>query len=157
MNLSLTDPKLIAGAVAVILIVAVLAWLYVRKRRSIVSEAAGHATVVPQRGPPAVERDRSGSRRGGGSVLYRHLLPGPPARPGTGSRLCAFRPCAHCGRRATERRGTSYAASGTRNTAGTVMRAELEPVRGTRFNLKGLSHSGRLSRRVQPWLSRSWW
>ena len=34
MNLSLTDPKLIAGAVAVILIVAVLAWLYVRKRRS---------------------------------------------------------------------------------------------------------------------------
>jgi len=34
MNLSLTDPKLIAVAVAVILIVAVLAWLYVRKRRS---------------------------------------------------------------------------------------------------------------------------
>ena len=34
MNLSLTDPKLIAVAIAVILIVAVLAWLYVRKRRS---------------------------------------------------------------------------------------------------------------------------
>jgi len=77
--------------------------------------------------------------------------------PGTGSRLCAFRPCAHRGRRATERRGTSCATGRTRNTAGTVMRAELEPVRGTRFNLKGLSHSGRLSQRVQPWLSRSWW
>jgi hypothetical protein len=34
MNLNLLDPKLIVLAVAVILIIAVLAWLYVRKRRS---------------------------------------------------------------------------------------------------------------------------
>jgi len=34
MNLNLMDPKLIVIAVAVILIIAVLAWLYVRKRRS---------------------------------------------------------------------------------------------------------------------------
>ena len=34
MNLNLLDPKLIALAAAVILIIAVLAWLYVRKRRS---------------------------------------------------------------------------------------------------------------------------
>ncbi|MFZ3213657.1 MAG: hypothetical protein WA188_19300, partial [Terriglobales bacterium] len=34
MNLSLMDPKLIVLAVAVVLIIAVLAWLYVRKRRS---------------------------------------------------------------------------------------------------------------------------
>src|SRR5579864_9388444 len=34
MNLSLLDPKLIALVAAVIVIVAVLAWLYVRKRRS---------------------------------------------------------------------------------------------------------------------------
>ena len=34
MNLSLADPKLIVIAVAVILIIAVLAWLYLRKRRS---------------------------------------------------------------------------------------------------------------------------
>ncbi len=33
MNLNLTDPKLIAVAVAAIVIVAVLIWLYVRKRR----------------------------------------------------------------------------------------------------------------------------
>ncbi len=34
MNLSLMDPKVIVLAVVVILIIAVLAWLYVRKRRS---------------------------------------------------------------------------------------------------------------------------
>ena len=34
MNLSLADPKLIVIAVVVVLIIAVLAWLYVRKRRS---------------------------------------------------------------------------------------------------------------------------
>ena len=34
MNLSLLDPKLIVLAAVVILIIAVLAWLYVRKRRS---------------------------------------------------------------------------------------------------------------------------
>jgi hypothetical protein len=34
MNLSLTDPKVIVIAVVVILIIAALAWLYVRKRRS---------------------------------------------------------------------------------------------------------------------------
>src|ERR1035441_2121607 len=34
MNLNLTDPKLIVLAAVVILIIAVLAWLYVRKRRS---------------------------------------------------------------------------------------------------------------------------
>ncbi len=34
MNLDLMDPKLIALAAAVILIIAVLGWLYVRKRRS---------------------------------------------------------------------------------------------------------------------------
>src|ERR1700730_728194 len=34
MNLNLLDPKLIVLAVLVILIIAVLAWLYVRKRRS---------------------------------------------------------------------------------------------------------------------------
>ena len=34
MNPNLLDPKLIVLAVAVILIIAVLAWLYVRKRRS---------------------------------------------------------------------------------------------------------------------------
>jgi len=34
MNLSLLDPKLIALAVAVILVIAGLAWLYARKRRS---------------------------------------------------------------------------------------------------------------------------
>ncbi len=34
MNLNLLDPKLIVVAVVVILIIAVLAWLYVRKRRS---------------------------------------------------------------------------------------------------------------------------
>ena len=34
MNLNLLDPKLIVLAVALILIIAVLAWLYVRKRRS---------------------------------------------------------------------------------------------------------------------------
>ena len=34
MNLSLADPKLIVIAVAVILIIAVSAWLYLRKRRS---------------------------------------------------------------------------------------------------------------------------
>src|ERR1051326_8432149 len=34
MNLNLLDPKLIALVAAVIVIVAVLAWLYVRKRRS---------------------------------------------------------------------------------------------------------------------------
>jgi hypothetical protein len=34
MNLNLLDPKLIVLATAVILIIAVLAWLYVRKRRS---------------------------------------------------------------------------------------------------------------------------
>jgi hypothetical protein len=34
MNLSLTDPKLIALAAVVILVIAVLAWVYVRKRRS---------------------------------------------------------------------------------------------------------------------------
>jgi hypothetical protein len=34
MNLDLTDPKLIALAAVVVLIIAALAWLYVRKRRS---------------------------------------------------------------------------------------------------------------------------
>jgi hypothetical protein len=34
MNLNLMDPKLIVLAAAVILVVAVLAWLYMRKRRS---------------------------------------------------------------------------------------------------------------------------
>ena len=34
MNLNLMDPKLIVLAAVVILIIAVLAWLYVRKRRS---------------------------------------------------------------------------------------------------------------------------
>ena len=34
MNLNLLDPKLIALVAAVIVIIAVLAWLYVRKRRS---------------------------------------------------------------------------------------------------------------------------
>ena len=34
MNLNLMDPKLIVIAAAVILIIAVFAWLYVRKRRS---------------------------------------------------------------------------------------------------------------------------
>ncbi len=34
MNINLMDPKLIVLAVAVILVIAVLAWLYVRKRRS---------------------------------------------------------------------------------------------------------------------------
>src|SRR5271157_3209045 len=34
MSLDLMDPKLIVLAVAVVLIIAVLAWLYVRKRRS---------------------------------------------------------------------------------------------------------------------------
>ena len=34
MNLSLTDPKLIALAAVVILVIAALAWMYVRKRRS---------------------------------------------------------------------------------------------------------------------------
>ena len=34
MNLNLMDPKLIVLAAAVVLIIAVLAWLYVRKRRS---------------------------------------------------------------------------------------------------------------------------
>ena len=34
MNLNLMDPKLIVLAAAVILVIAVLAWLYVRKRRS---------------------------------------------------------------------------------------------------------------------------
>ena len=34
MNLNLMDPKLIVLAAAVILIIAVLAWLYMRKRRS---------------------------------------------------------------------------------------------------------------------------
>ena len=34
MNLNLLDPKLIVLAAVVILIIAVLAWLYVRKRRS---------------------------------------------------------------------------------------------------------------------------
>ena len=34
MNLNLMDPKLIAFAAAVILIIAVFAWLYMRKRRS---------------------------------------------------------------------------------------------------------------------------
>ena len=34
MNLNLLDPKLIVLAAAVILVIAVLAWLYVRKRRS---------------------------------------------------------------------------------------------------------------------------
>ena len=38
MNLNLLDPKLIALVVAVIVIVAVLAWLYVRKRRSTTKE-----------------------------------------------------------------------------------------------------------------------
>jgi hypothetical protein len=33
-NLNLLDPKLIVLAAAVILIIAVLAWLYLRKRRS---------------------------------------------------------------------------------------------------------------------------
>ena len=34
MNLNLMDPKLIVLAAVVVLIIAVLAWLYVRKRRS---------------------------------------------------------------------------------------------------------------------------
>src|SRR5580704_4337730 len=34
MNLNLTDPRLIAVAVVVILVIAVLAWLYVRNRRN---------------------------------------------------------------------------------------------------------------------------
>ncbi len=34
MNLSLLDPKLIALVTAVIVIIAVVAWLYVRKRKS---------------------------------------------------------------------------------------------------------------------------
>ena len=34
MNLNLMDPKMIVVAVAVILVIAVVAWLYVRKRRS---------------------------------------------------------------------------------------------------------------------------
>jgi hypothetical protein len=34
MNLNLLDPKLIVLAAVAILIIAVLAWLYVRKRRS---------------------------------------------------------------------------------------------------------------------------
>ena len=38
MNLNLTDPKMIVLAVAVVLIIAVLAWLYVRKRRSTTEE-----------------------------------------------------------------------------------------------------------------------
>jgi len=38
MNLSLLDPKLIVFAVVVILIIAVLAWLYLRKRRSTTAE-----------------------------------------------------------------------------------------------------------------------
>jgi len=38
MNLNLLDPKLIVLAVVVILIIAVLSWLYVRKRRSTTAE-----------------------------------------------------------------------------------------------------------------------
>src|ERR1035441_11037928 len=38
MNLNLLDPKLIALVAAVTVIVAVLAWLYVRKRRSTTEE-----------------------------------------------------------------------------------------------------------------------
>jgi hypothetical protein len=38
MNLNLLDPKLIVLAAAVILIIAVLAWLYVRKRKSTTAE-----------------------------------------------------------------------------------------------------------------------
>src|ERR1700692_1647668 len=38
MNLNLLDPKLIVLAAVVILIIAVLAWLYVRKRRSTTAE-----------------------------------------------------------------------------------------------------------------------
>ena len=34
MNLNLTDPKVIVVAAVVILVIAVLAWLYVRKQRS---------------------------------------------------------------------------------------------------------------------------
>jgi protein-S-isoprenylcysteine O-methyltransferase Ste14 len=34
MNLSVTDPKLIALAAVVILIIAVVTWIYVRRRRS---------------------------------------------------------------------------------------------------------------------------
>ena len=40
MNLNLLDPKLIVLAAVVILIVAVLAWLYVRKRRSTTARPA---------------------------------------------------------------------------------------------------------------------
>lgn len=38
MNLTLSDPKVIAAIVGVILVVAVLAWLYVRKRRKTTAE-----------------------------------------------------------------------------------------------------------------------
>ena len=38
MNLNLMDPKLIVLVAAVIVIIAVLAWLYVRKRRSTTEE-----------------------------------------------------------------------------------------------------------------------
>ena len=49
MNLNLMDPKMIVVAVAVILVIAVLAWLYVRKRRS-------RTTGLRQRFGPEYER-----------------------------------------------------------------------------------------------------
>jgi hypothetical protein len=55
MNLHLLDPKLIVLAVVVILIIAGLAWLYARKRRSATAE-------MRQRfGPDDVERDFIGA------------------------------------------------------------------------------------------------
>ena len=53
MNLNLLDPKLIALVAAVIVIIAVLAWLYVRKRRSTTARPA--AKVWPRVRPGGAE------------------------------------------------------------------------------------------------------
>ena len=66
MNLNLLDPKLIVLAAVVILVIAVLAWLYVRKRRSTTAGLAAKvwARVRPS-GAGAWVRTKSRSEIGG--------------------------------------------------------------------------------------------
>ena len=77
MNLNLMDPKLIVlAAVVVILIIAVLAWLYVRKRRSTTADLRQEIWArVRSGGAEAWVRTKSrseisGSREAGGKAQH---------------------------------------------------------------------------------------
>ena len=72
MNLNLLDPKLIVLAAVVILIIAVLAWLYVRKRRSTTAASwswtpAGNHSIESSNSPPSARQ--SGLQRNSAALL----------------------------------------------------------------------------------------